>query len=666
MKQTQKKIDPSFDFDAIQEDHKIDKNYLAQLASTWKVHYMPRTAFQIELVKLNLDPIPNMAPDIAMIKFNKLAKAYESTARVTDFLDKMAREKEVIISISSMEVEGQEIIPSGGSLVELSATQHLAREVANIVSIYTSQKSEYISELIEAKVANEIKMPALDLVTIRAVIKVPGSDNSETRDAIYDKLRTKGKKNKCALLYMMTKIFSTPLLKPYSKVDQAMTQWYSTANTRKSMALKEIRVPQFDSFKSLVITKSVPAWRFYCKSLGARGGKKGRGELSYGYYRFDLPSATVELLNEMTDLYSICMHYNFKAVSLEYPNINLARLLIYNGITVYSPAMSSVVQPKKELVGVYSRGKLKTFLWMAANQTSPTLAKSTVTMPDPISIVTNEIAFVYEFIPTQLDPAYSYLPSIFAAEGLCIKFKMPKTKTVKAVITDIDVLYARFSTAVYFRNWFPFTRLTYVSQDPCRDFFSHKWKYPKITTDKTEDLFAGAAVKEYKVRETILYSQIDECEADVIADNDQELLDALEVYCDSQSDEKLNKLYKQREGEFIAPSDIAHVYLQMDREVFFQFIKAHLGDDLTLSNHSDTSDDDEAPKPQEDGDDKGNDDDEDDFDDVFKDSVVKTVYKKNLTKEQKAQIEKENDDDNDQDDNDENENGDDEDPSKVD
>jgi len=372
-----------------------------------------------------------------------------------------------------MKVDGETVIPAGGSLVNLNATQHMAREVANILTIYTSQKSEYISELIEAKTATEIKMPVLNAVQLRAMVKVPGSDNTETRDKMYEKIRQcKEIEDRCALLYAITKIYSIPSLMPYSKKDDDMTAWYHRHNLIRSMRLTEIRIPCVTNFKSLTITDPIQAWRFFfCKSLGARGGKKGRGEISYGYYRFDLPSSTVELLNEMTDVFSICMQYSFDAVTLEFPNTNLARLLIHNGISVYCPALSSVVQIKKEKVGVYSRGSLKSFLWMSANQTTPTLAKSTVTMPDPIPIVTNAIAFVYEFIPLQLDPHYSYIPSIFAAEGLCIKFKMPSNKKLKGTVSDRDALYQRFSTAVYFRNWFPFTRITFVSQDVYRDFF---------------------------------------------------------------------------------------------------------------------------------------------------------------------------------------------------
>jgi len=89
---------------------------------------------------MELDKIEGLSPERAMMLFNRLAKIYEKTSRVTDYLDKISREKEVVISLSSMEVDGEKVIPTGGCMVELTATQHMAREVANILTIYTSQK----------------------------------------------------------------------------------------------------------------------------------------------------------------------------------------------------------------------------------------------------------------------------------------------------------------------------------------------------------------------------------------------------------------------------------------------------------------------------------------------------------------------------------------------
>jgi hypothetical protein len=578
MSKKPEKNDSEFNFDAIQEETKVDKNYLAALASTWKEYYIPRTAFQRELVAMELDKIEGLSPERAMMLFNRLAKIYEKTSRVTDYLDKISREKEVVISLSSMQVDGEDVIPTGGCMVELTATQHMAREVANILTIYTSQKSEYISELIESKVANEIKMPVLNAVVLRSMVKVPGSDNTETRDKMYEKLRKcKQPQDRCALMYALTKIYSIPSLLAYSKVDDEMTAWYRENNIKKSMNLPEIRIPCVTNFRSHTIVNPIQAWRFYCKSLGARGGKKGRGEISYGYYRFDLPSSTIELLNEMTDLFSICKQFHFDAITLEYPNTNLARLLVHNGISVYCPALSSVVQTNKKLTGVFSRGKLKTFIWMSANQTSPTLAKSTVTMPDPISIVTNMIAFVYEFIPLALDPGYSYLPSIFAAEGLCIKFKIPSNKSIEGTITDIEEFYMRFSTAVYFRNWFPFTRITYVSQDKYRDWFAYTWKYPKLTEDKTEDLFAGSIVEIHAVKETLIYSQIDESEAIIIEDQTRTLCAELKSFLNTYESSTVRKLYKSRR-DFVCPTELGTWYTQLSLDTFFGVMQDYIGD----------------------------------------------------------------------------------------
>jgi hypothetical protein len=506
-----KKEENAYNFSALNETAEVTETHLARLMATAAKKYVPVTTIQKDLLDLKEQPYSDMSPDKAMMELNKLLKSYDAKPKVNNFLDTTLRKSEVKISLSHVEVDGQEIIPQGGSLVALGGRDVMAREVANILMVYTSQKNEMILETIEQKTALDIKMPALGLRGIRSLINVPGSDNQETRDSIYDKLRKNRDGDKLVLMYGLTKIYSESSLLPLSKKNDKMTEWYISKCNNNKMNLNEVRIPCATSLNTFIITHAVQAWRFYCKSNMARGGRKGRGSTSYGYYRFDLPSSEVDLINEMTDVFGLCQRFGFAAVTMVTPNTNLVRLLISNGIVVYCPALTGVVQVKgrkDHKKGVFGRGYMKNFVWMAQTQASPSLSGSSVAMPAPIPLP-EALSFVYEYIPDYFEKGCSYMPSIRAAEGFCIKSNIKGLKFEEEITADN--LRGRFSQAVFFRNWFIFSRVTFVSQDRYRNFFLYPWTYPKIVSDKIEDLFSTAVESKVKVKpETKIFTVMEE------------------------------------------------------------------------------------------------------------------------------------------------------------
>lgn len=572
----------NINYDALRDETKIDKDYLGRLVATYKIMFVPRTTLEVECSELKREPLEGVAPEKAKIEFNRLAKIFEAQPKVNDFLDIASRDHEVTIGLSSMIVDGKTVIPTGGTLSSLSGVETMAREVANILSMYTSQQKTYVSDLIQAPAAQEIGIPALSLTRFRLSLNISGSDNSETRDKIYTFLKSGGTPNRCLMLFILSHIYSHATLRPFSVKNEKYTAWYKANNEMKTiMPLSEVRVPYVTGFSSWTITTPIKVWRFYCKSLGVRGGRKGRGAISYGYYRFDLPSATIDLMNEMTDIYNICCRFKFKAVTLQQPDNNLARLLLYNGITVYCPAMSGVVQIKPKMVGVYTKGPLKSFLWMAMTQQAPTLSGASVTNPDPTPIVTNEISFVYQYIPLVLEKGYTYFPSIFAAEGLCIKTKLTSQLDIEGAVTDIKKFYERLSHAIYFRNWFPFTRVTYIAHDKHRSFFNYAWKYPKLTQEKREDLFAGA--KEVAVeakKDNVLYSSVQELESEAIEDDDgAEAEQALLTILGSMDQKTIMKIYASR-SNFRPGATLEGIYFSLDKTRFFELIRQAIVEEM--------------------------------------------------------------------------------------
>jgi len=450
---------------------------------------------------------------VAMAELNKYTKVYDRQPKVTNFLDTVLKESDVTISLTSVAVGDKVITPLGGGLGEFTAFQPLAREMANILTVYTSQDKESVTQIVTSASSRDIRIPSLDLVTIRKMVEVPGPSNIETRDAIYAKLLKKGKegepdewKSRVALLYISNYIYSTPDLFPMSAVDPKISAWYSKYCVSEVMKSPQVRFPKVTTFNAVMIGDPIRAWRFYNKSIAIRGGRRGKGAISAGYYRFDLPAAEVDVIDEVTDIINIASTYGYAAVTMIEPKMNVIKLLVHNGITVYCVSITSTVQGPKDPVGVYGRGTRKRMIWMAATQTSPVLDGKSIKFPDPV-IMPTEISFVYEYIPAVLDGRYNYIPSIKASEGLVIKTNMTSLKNIKKGAITVVKLLERFSLAVYYRNWFIFSRVTFVSRDIYRTYFSYKWVYPKQGKDSFEDLFAGATEAFSPSLDTNMYSQ---------------------------------------------------------------------------------------------------------------------------------------------------------------
>jgi len=496
----------TFDFSVFSEKQTAEdvEWRLARLVSTYKTKFVPLTARQRELAALSAPPYEGLAPDKAIIEFNTLLKSIP-VSTVSSYFPTIIRQKPVTIGLSTITVSGQEIVPIGGSLDKVSGIEVFAREAANILTVYTSHDGVYVSDKVDQQMAVAVRMPSFSLKNIRRLVNVPGGDNSKTRDEIYNKLKKQNPEARSILLFTIHSIYSNPIFFEMRKHDPDLTNYYMRHKLPGMPDIAELYVPCPSNFTAPSITSSVACWRLACKSVALRGGRKHRGALSVGYYRYDMPSADVELCDEMTDVYNLCQTYKYKAVRLMYPNVSLARYLVFNKITVYCPALSGEVQLGDKL-GLFSRGKQKCMIWEARVQNMPTLSTNSVTMPEP-GCVSEGQSYIYEYIPEIEEPGATYLPSIKAAEGLCIKTFVKGAKGV-----SLNKLRARFSMAVYYRNWYIFTRLPFVSQDVFRDRFDKSWVCPPVVDMTMEDLFAGAIMNSVEIDEkdyrSRLYSEM--------------------------------------------------------------------------------------------------------------------------------------------------------------
>jgi len=190
----------------------------------------------------------------------------------------------------------------------------------------------------------------------------------------------------------------------------------------------------------------------------------------------------------MSDMVMLLEQISCMAVRLIDPDYPLASLLVSNGYTVYSESMGTIVEPAPTVVrknkkivsvtyadpGIYTTGSRMYFSFFRCNQSPPSVSSTGTAAPE-VRLITGTAPVVYEeYIPPAFDTNYMYLPSIMAESGMCYK----TNASVKGV--DHRELLMRFSGAVYYRNFFVVSRLTFIAQDVYRNFFRKTWIIPRI------------------------------------------------------------------------------------------------------------------------------------------------------------------------------------------
>jgi len=293
------------------------------------------------------------------------------------------------------------------------------------------------------------------------------------------------------LLHTCNSIFSTPLLRSYAEKDDRMLAFYikNQPSFPKLPVLDAIWLPKMSdcSYKVPRVEESI--WKISIYSGQILGESRRRGVISAGYYRFDLPPSEIHLFNEVSDILMLCAKYEYKAVTCVNYNINLFQILNANDITVYNSRVM-VRQPDGKNGGVWSFGSIPSFQWGYWKPIAPQVSNGSV-KHSPVLIYPEgcPLFFNYCYIPQVADVNLTYFPSMNAADGLCIASNIKHREGV-----PIDRLLIRFARAQIFRNWFPYTRLSYISQDPYAKWFPEKWLYPKKRDKGVEDLFADSEI----------------------------------------------------------------------------------------------------------------------------------------------------------------------------
>jgi len=468
-----------------------------------------------ELLSLNLTGVkPAMcSPEAAYRKCKLWVLEQKKRPRVASVFTELVTQNDIQVNLTSMVLpEGKEIVPRGGSL-DIEAPKKLtslAREVANIIVIHSTHKiGSYPEEWITSAKAQKLGLPYFDVLPLRKMLNIQGNDNFITRDAIFAALSGKSPIAFCMLMYCVQTIYSCEKLKEYSVPDPELLKQYIKFKGGLP-DLSEIRVPNFTKFRSITCEDPRTAWGISILSNQMLGEYKKRGALSVGYYRFDLPSSEVRLIDEVTDILMICKKYAYTAVRVSELDINLSRILISNGISVYTTKTQNE-EPPGETAGVWSAGKRKSFNWGFYSQATPMVKDGEPQIPPVIKFIGKEPSFNYCYLPLK-DGEYSFLPSIRACDGLCIV-----TNTSVGTCKHLNLI-RRFVKAQYYRNWFPYLRLTYCNQDSFRKMFKFSWMYPKRVEVKQEDFFANMTVEIRNVQSledsSKIYGELDAIPAD--------------------------------------------------------------------------------------------------------------------------------------------------------
>lgn len=297
----------------------------------------------------------------------------------------------------------------------------------------------------------------------------------------------------------------------FSKESPDYLQYYKDSKPPNFPEILSVRVPILTASVLKYPTDYKSIWKLSIRSGQILGDVRKRGVVSCGYYRYDMPSSEIHMIDEATDLINVCRRYKYAAVNTSTMNQTLYSILVKNGISVYT-THSSEMQPSNGKVGVWGNGKLKSFSWGLYKQDPPKLTGDTPVCPSPILAQNRKaIFFNYVYIPAVPDPLLKYLPCINAASGQCIATNM---RVEGVAIPD---LMTRFCRGQMFRNMFPYTRLTFGNQDVMRTWFTSSWTFPKRRERSVTDIFSGAVEEaipyDEKYDDFIVYGQIKAADA---------------------------------------------------------------------------------------------------------------------------------------------------------
>lgn len=495
---------------------KQDVPIRTQLGQLWKrasEMFVATTDLQNQLLSENYTADQSVSPLSAFSKYAKLLIEYEKQNQVLGAFDKMHREKNVTLYLDRIESEGEKIYPKGGSFEKEDFFLNMCRELANIIISNTRVTSEKI--IIASASAADVKVarfPYVNTVMLRQLFRNFEPDFSKARDALFTLL--KNWKNPMFVVNITSLLLSDDAMAPVRhKVEQGeLFEKYHKAKKDYFQPINGIYVFKRAAPSLVGFPTPDDAWRYRDMIVKLRGDERKQGNLSSGYYRYDMTPAINRMIEEVADILYLCRTLKMKAVRLERTDYELARILVMNQITVYAPSMTNKMEPdplhekkttgkgknqKNSITttyappGIYYEGTQIHFVYIAFATSVPSVTKESVVYPEGMILRKDRLMVVVEPIPKVYNPLYRYLPSSRVDKGLCLKTNITSFANV-----PIDVLSKRFSHAVRYRSWYIYTRIPFSSQDPYRGHFNYPILLPKVRKEVTKLDFTKAVEEE--------------------------------------------------------------------------------------------------------------------------------------------------------------------------
>lgn len=443
----------------------------------------------------------------AFIEFQQLCKQYQRERIVGSAMGLYAEKTHIAISPSYItlldpaavfpneekpDAKARVDIVMGDLHQSLSQDQMMARDVSNILTVYTS--CEKVQSIVEEKVVNRMVVKTFSptqvshglLITlnaekVRRVINFPGMSNISTRDALLLKLtgpldnskpetQNRGK----AIIYMlMHELASSAPEKWVSPMPQAKVKLYNQYKPLDAPIYKTMVQFHYSKFAHVHgIQDFNKIWMTYLMSRQVTGG--GREGIFSGYSLIDTMPGASKQYEEAMDIVNCAHRYGYTAIRLMQANIVLSNLLVATGFSVYCVVNGRGIHKDGDDNGIYHSGTAKTMIWFHNTQRSPEIKGKVVNFPSAPQFY-DENTFMYVYIPSCSDKSYCYLPSMRAASGLCIMTNVISNRFV----CTIPELLARFYTAQLTRAQFIFFRITFPAIDSMSKFFTKTIVVPR-------------------------------------------------------------------------------------------------------------------------------------------------------------------------------------------
>jgi len=443
-------------------------------------------------------PIEGKQPLAAAAELNRWWKNYRKTGDTpaTWYNDTITKTP-IIVNRSGLEVNGKAVEMHGG-VPGLKADLVPHRVAADALILYTScpqtRKEKQVSLNVNSASAEMAGFPLPNLFAERLSIE-NGLDMGDTmiaRDAMVNKLAA-DIPGMVSSFNIQHKLYSMKESLSGSENDD-VTVFYNKYCNRigKKPVAGKIKVWQRQSVEITYPTDLHNIWAYHVASMSCRGSYKGRGGVTVGYYRGDLPHHVIRNIDIVTDIMMVCKGFGVKIVEVgDEPEV--IKILIANGYKVINPKYGKILCHGSSKPGLYSACsvthvsfKLPTLEAVVAPPRSDFVLPKPYVFP-PFNIIGKKQYIYYacrDYIREGFADSY---PSVAAADGVCIRTsaKMPYLQSV-----DYIPLMRRFSMAISYRNAFFMTRLLFSPMDVYRGYFE-SFTIPKIIADNPVLKFDG-------------------------------------------------------------------------------------------------------------------------------------------------------------------------------